>query len=290
MTMSLVRMVEQLARIENLAFEFYQKTQDFPGLSAGFIDFLRDCAEEEAWRLNALKKANRLLEGKEDIVSGLEIDTRTRERIETPFKNILGRAGGRPFSERELMAGIAAAEFSEWSALFVHIMGRLKDLSGESLYPAARVQSHLQRVIDYFELAGFEHHKLRRLKTLPRVWEESILAVDGDPAIRELVAGILKTEGRVDLARDGREALELLKNHYYKVIVSGLEMPHLDGLGFFRRAREIHPRIARRFIFLSAKADLLNRDEPGLKAATLLEKPFRAWELIEKVNALLAGK
>ena len=111
--------------------------------------------------------------------------------------------------------------------------------------------------------------------------------MDDVESIRDLVAGILEPYGRVDLARDGLEALGMLKNHYYKAIVTDLSMPNLDGLGLFRRALEIHPGIAGRFIFLSGDTDLLSVEEPGIKEASILRTPFRAWELIERVRALL---
>ena len=286
---NLIQTAQWLGRVEMMAFQCFQAAQESPGLGSSLGEFLRDCAEEEAWHLNAIKKAGRLLEGGENIASDLEIDLRTRDRVEGPFQRILNRTGEAPLSEREVLECIVTTEFSEWNPIFIYFMACLKKIYGESLYPSVRINSYLQRIIDYLELTGFEHPKLRRLKALPLIWEESVLVVDDEALIRELASGVLKTEGRVDLARDGREALGLLKGHYYKAIVTDLEMPHLDGLGFFRLAREIHPRIAPRFIFLSAGVDRLDPNEPGLKEATRLRKPFRAWELIEEVKARLGG-
>ncbi len=283
-------LVRWLARVENLALECYQRAQTIPGFSPGMAEFLRDCAEEEAWHLNALNKAAGLLEGKAaDLPSDLEIDARTLERIEAPFRKILDRDDLGPADEKKVLECIAVAEFSEWNYIFVYIMDRISEFNGDLLFPAARIQSHLRKIIDYFELTGFDHQLLRRLKTLPRVWEESILVVDDNAAIRELLAGILQTQGRVDLARDGLEALDLLKNRYYKVIISDLEMPRMNGLEFFRKALEIYPRIAGRIIFLSANTHLLDSGPSGIEKAAVLRKPFRAWELTDRVKVLLAG-
>lgn len=289
MPTNLKDLAQWLARVESLAMECYQRAGERPGFGSSLVAFLEGCAEDEAWHLNALKKAGPLLEGRGEIPSDLEVDARTLERIEAPFRKVLNREPGRPVSEREVLDCIATAEFSEWNHVFIYLMSRIAQFNGQLLYPAARIQSHLGRIIEYFELIGYEHESLRRLKTLPRVWEESILVVDDEAAIRELVAGILQTQGRVDQARDGAEALELLQNRYYRVIISDLEMPGLDGLEFFRRARELHPRIAPRFIFLSASPRLFEAREPGLDQATLLRKPFRSWELIDKVKERLAA-
>ena len=287
MTSSLTDLAGWLARMEGLALEFYQETQKVPGFSPGLVEFLKLCGEEESWHLNAVKKAARLLEGRAEIPSDLKIDGRTVERVEPPFRRTLARAGRERIGPKEILEAIAATELSEWNPAFVYLIGRIAEFSGETLYPAARVQSHLRRIIDYFEMSGFEHEILRRLKTLPLVWGESILAVDDEEGIRQLLAGILQTQGRVDLARDGREALGLLKNHCYKVIITDLSMPRLDGLGLFRKARELYPGIAGRFIFLSGEVDRLSPDEPGIDEAVRIRKPFRAWELIDRVRGLL---
>jgi CheY-like chemotaxis protein len=286
-TANLDRIIQRLVRVENLAFECYQKAQEIQGLSAGFVDFLQRCAEEEAWHLNALKKAASHLAGNEEIVSALKVDSSTSERVEAELNISLQLFGKKGIGEREVLERVISFEFSEWNPIFIYVLDLLTEITGESLYPAAQIRLHLQRIIDYAELTGFEHEKLRRLRTLPRIWEESILAVDDEDSIRELLAGILQTCGRVDLARDGFEALEMLRRHYYKVIITDIHMPNLDGMGFFREALEIYPNIAERFIFLSGDPVLPDSGEPGIGAATILGKPFRATELVEMVKARL---
>ena len=283
-----MELAKWLARIENMALECYQQAQKRPGFSSGLVGFLTDCAEDEAWHINALKKAARLLEGQGEIPSDLEIDARTMERIEAPFRKVMDRERKGPVSEREVLDCLATVEFSEWNYIFIYLMNRIAEFNGQLLFPAARIQTHLRKIIEYFELTGFEHKSLQRLKALPRVWEESILVVDDETAIRELLSGILQSQGRVDLARDGLGALELLKNRYYKVIISDLEMPGMDGLELFRKALEINPKIAPRFILLSGSPRLFDSRDPGLEKATLLAKPFRTWELIDRVKELLA--
>jgi CheY-like chemotaxis protein len=59
--------------------------------------------------------------------------------------------------------------------------------------------------------------------------------VDDDPAIREVVADILQTEGYVvDLAKDGQVALERIREHRPDVVLLDLMMPVMNGWQFLK--------------------------------------------------------
>ncbi len=65
-----------------------------------------------------------------------------------------------------------------------------------------------------------------------------ILVVDDDDNLRELLAIVLSQDGRVvDTARDGIEALELLNQNRYDLIISDLRMPGLNGLALYEALR-----------------------------------------------------
>lgn len=57
-----------------------------------------------------------------------------------------------------------------------------------------------------------------------------VLVVDDDPDIRELLTSMLvRRELTVDRAAGGREALDLLRQNNYSVVLLDLMMPELDG-------------------------------------------------------------
>ena len=65
----------------------------------------------------------------------------------------------------------------------------------------------------------------------------SILLVDDDVHIRETVAKALQNEGYdVVTAANGKEALELIDQQKFDLILTDLVMEPIDGLGVLKRA------------------------------------------------------
>lgn len=117
-----------------------------------------------------------------------------------------------------------------------------------------------------------------------------ILVVDDDDNLRELLATILSQRGRaVDTARDGIEALELLNQNPYDLILSDLTMPGLDGPALYAALRAMrHSAAMPRMIFMTGNvgggdyaAFLRGTTEP------MLEKPFSLDVVRHMVSVLL---
>jgi DNA-binding response OmpR family regulator len=69
-----------------------------------------------------------------------------------------------------------------------------------------------------------------------------ILVVDDEPVIRETMAEVLNTEGReIVTAASGEEALALLQNESFDLMLLDLIMPGLGGLQVMEKARAIAP-------------------------------------------------
>src|SRR5437868_14370278 len=65
-----------------------------------------------------------------------------------------------------------------------------------------------------------------------------VLAADDEPAYRTLARQMLEMAGcRVDLAVDGAEALRLVENERYDLLLLDVMMPRVDGLEVCRRVR-----------------------------------------------------
>ncbi|HMG27939.1 MAG TPA: response regulator, partial [Acidimicrobiia bacterium] len=71
----------------------------------------------------------------------------------------------------------------------------------------------------------------------------SILVVDDEPAIQDILTWSLTAEGyNVATASSGEEALTRFKEQDFDVIVTDLVMPGLNGLDLLERSRVLNPR------------------------------------------------
>ncbi|MFL5756850.1 MAG: response regulator transcription factor [Chloroflexota bacterium] len=115
---------------------------------------------------------------------------------------------------------------------------------------------------------------------------QTILVVDDDPKIRQLVRMYLERDGFAVLeAADGRTALETVEAEQPALVVLDIMLPEIDGLSVLRAIR----RSSRRpVIVLSARGTVANRIE-GLDvgADDYVPKPFSPAELVARVRRVL---
>ncbi len=115
----------------------------------------------------------------------------------------------------------------------------------------------------------------------------SVLVIDDDPHIRELVATLLDRAGFTSAsAADGREGLRALGEAQVDLCIVDAMMPNLDGVEFCRSARRYFPELP--LLMLTAKGQLGDKAR-GFEAGAddYLVKPFEGAELIMRVRALL---
>src|SRR5207249_1745605 len=115
----------------------------------------------------------------------------------------------------------------------------------------------------------------------------SILVVDDEPAIQDILTWALAAEGyRVATAGSGEEALTRVGEQDFDVIVTDIVMPGLNGLDVLERLRVLNPRAS--VIVMTAYA-ALETAIVALRggACDYLEKPFSVDVLKERVQRLL---
>jgi excisionase family DNA binding protein len=102
-----------------------------------------------------------------------------------------------------------------------------------------------------------------------------VLVVDDEASIRDLLSKTLAlAEYDVDLAPDGRTALERLRIVSYDLLITDLKMPGVDGLAVIREARRMKPEIPVIIITgFSTEASAI--EAVNLGVAGYLTKPFR---------------
>ena len=115
----------------------------------------------------------------------------------------------------------------------------------------------------------------------------SILFVEDNEDLRENAALVLGLEGYVvKVARDGREALDILESGFSpNLIVSDIMMPRMDGYQFFEAVREKAHLKAIPFIFLTARGSRQDITTGRLLGADdYLVKPFDPEEFLIAVQ------
>jgi DNA-binding response OmpR family regulator len=115
----------------------------------------------------------------------------------------------------------------------------------------------------------------------------TVLVVDDDATVREVVATYLRRDGlEVIEADDGSAALSVDSEHDPDLVVLDLMLPGLDGLEVFRRLRARRGGIP--VVMLTARGDEDDR-VLGLEigADDYVAKPFSPRELVLRVQALL---
>ena len=68
----------------------------------------------------------------------------------------------------------------------------------------------------------------------------SLLYVDDDPALLEIGKAFLEQSGdiRVTTAPDAKDAIRLIGDQHFDVIVSDYQMPDMDGIAFLKHLRQ----------------------------------------------------
>ena len=116
--------------------------------------------------------------------------------------------------------------------------------------------------------------------------KESILVMEDDPNIQELIVEFLRAEGyKVDYASDGLEGIQLFKESKYDLVLLDIMMPNLDGYSVCKMIRQSSQVPV---IFLTA----MNEEVDQLRGFDLecddyITKPFSFNLLIQRVKAVL---
>jgi DNA-binding response OmpR family regulator len=120
----------------------------------------------------------------------------------------------------------------------------------------------------------------------------NILVVDDEPDIVKLVTKIMEARShRVTTARDGQEAVDLVKRDRPDVVILDLNIPKLDGFEVCRRLKS-DPETKRIPIVMMTAAYVSVEEASrgvGLGADEYVVKPFLREVLVHNVERLIAA-
>jgi len=117
---------------------------------------------------------------------------------------------------------------------------------------------------------------------------KKILIVDDEPNIvMALEYTFKKNNFTVFIARDGQEALDILKTEIPDVIILDIMMPNVDGYATLEQIKKEERLANCKVIFLTAKNKESDIEKGiSLGANLYVTKPFSVKKLVEQVNEL----
>ena len=124
------------------------------------------------------------------------------------------------------------------------------------------------------------------LPAVPRV-----LIAEEDPWSRDLLQQVLlnvRCDARLDVCPDGRQALELLNEKPYDLVIADWELAGVDGLSLLRNMRQKKRQPPLPFILLGSRSDIASvREILPLAPTAYLTKPLNIESLTQRLQDLL---
>src|SRR5436190_952284 len=85
--------------------------------------------------------------------------------------------------------------------------------------------------------------KMRQVQIMSRVEKPRVLLADDNEATCTLITALLYRDFEVEVAIDGREAIEYLRTRKYAALLLDLRMPHTDGFAVLDFLKEHQPKM-----------------------------------------------
>jgi len=133
-------------------------------------------------------------------------------------------------------------------------------------------------------------HRCERTRDGATILLTSILIVDDDEDVRNMLSLVLDSEGyQVEAVRNGKEAIKTCERFHFDVALIDIELPDIRGTELLSRLKQLRPRMIK--IIITGHPSL----ESAMKAVNeradgYVLKPFKVIELLELIKRLLTEK
>jgi two-component system cell cycle response regulator CpdR len=112
-----------------------------------------------------------------------------------------------------------------------------------------------------------------------------ILLAEDDRVMREYLTRALERSGYAVSAVDrGTDAIPLLENEHFDLLLTDIVMPEMDGIELAQRAGEMVPEL--RVMFITGFAAVTLKAGKTMPQARVLSKPFHLRDLVLEVDRL----
>ncbi|HEU4952810.1 MAG TPA: response regulator [Holophagaceae bacterium] len=208
------------------------------------------------------------------------------EAVGQPFSRLLAEAaqGDLP----GILARVGAGETVRLPALGA-VRHSGESLSAEAVFsPIRGSEDRVVAVSALLEDRSGEAPHAAQLEELP-LEGRRVLIVEDEPALLDLFSEAVQALGhQATSAREGREAVQLLQDGTFDLIVSDIRMPGLSGIELFGWIQAHRPDLARKVLFTTGDAyDAPTQEFLDRNHLPVLPKPFDLREFQQTVSRLL---
>ncbi len=279
-------MVAWLADVEQSANRFYWDCSVYfkdPNLAL----FLEKLSVDEAFHLQVIRTVETILEDQGAVSPfSVALPDELKFGVMELFQTNQAKIGENTLTLDSLYDCLLRTEFSEWNDFFVYVVESvLKNRS--DLHPIlSKIQKHLTSLEHFFG----SDQELRRyydgIVRLPRIWNYKILIVDDDAPMRTLLSALLSRKYLlIETAADGREALQMVSDHYYDVIVTDVDMPNMTGIQLFQElvARKLFNSTS--IVFMTGTVD--HDSFFDKENVPFVRKPFSTDQIVKSVDNII---
>jgi signal transduction histidine kinase/CheY-like chemotaxis protein len=204
--------------------------------------------------------------------TGEGMDADTKARIFEPFFTTKGPGKG---------TGLGLAT----------VYGIVKQSRGAIVVESERGRGSTFRVYLPRELSPVQTTVAAPSAAAAGVGQESILIVEDEEIVRDLVSEVLRGQGyRVFARSGGHEALHFLRDEKLEIdlLISDVVMPEMNGARVAQSVHELCPKARVLFVSGYSESDMADQGLEAL-AYQVLQKPFTPDTLTAKVRAVLDG-
>ena len=119
---------------------------------------------------------------------------------------------------------------------------------------------------------------------------ESIIVIDDDPKMREMISSVLKEEGySVETVKNGKQAVKLCSQVPFDVALIDIELPDMKGTELLAKLKTIQPKMIT--IIITGHPSIENTIKAvNEKADKYILKPFEISTLIETIKKLVSER
>ena len=124
-----------------------------------------------------------------------------------------------------------------------------------------------------------------------KLCDAKILYVDDEPLLLEIFCQWLTAGSphQISTAADGQEALEMLGDGIYDLVITDVNMPRMNGITLVRSMARLEKRLPS-IVFVSGFGNVDEREMYGLGVQAFLSKPTVRETMVETVEHALADR